>query len=118
MQDAQLASSASGPVVLQLSGEYDLLRREELEAQLSQAQFADIAILDMREVSYIDSTALTELVRLKKRMAQHGAGIVRLVAPQPNVQKIFALTQLEQIFPIFKTLGEAMYETGPADPDV
>lgn len=97
-----------GPVVVQLSGEYDLWRRDELEAELKPAESADIAVLDLRDVTYIDSTALTCLVRLKKRMAENGAGELRLVAPQPNVRKILSLTQLERIFPVFESLGDAL----------
>jgi anti-sigma B factor antagonist len=86
------------PIVVKLSGEYDLARRVELEGQLSVAYAANVAVIDMSDVSYIDSTALACFIRLKKRMSAHGPGVVRILRPQTQVRRVLELTQLDQIF--------------------
>lgn|GEM_PF-1306459 len=88
------------PVLIELSGEYDLARRDELEQQLSSAYTAAIAVIDLRDVTYIDSTALACLIRLKKRMTEHGPAIVQLRSVQPQVFRVFELTQLDKVFEV------------------
>ena len=94
--------------VVRLFGEYDIYRQSELERQLSVAYLADIAVLDVRDVSYIDSTAIALLIRLKKRMAEHGPAFVRLAGAQGNVRRVLHLAGLDQVFELYDTVEEAL----------
>jgi anti-anti-sigma factor len=85
-------------VNLSLVGDYDLVRREELDELLSAARTSRIAVLDMQEVSYIDSTALTCFIRLKKRMAKHGPAIICILHPQQRVRRVIELARLDELF--------------------
>lgn len=107
MTDEQIAPRTQPPV-LHLSGEYDLYRQDELDRALGKLYASEAAVLDMREVTYIDSTALGCLIRLKKRMAENGSGTVRLVGPQPNVRRVLELTRLGEIFEIHESLSGAL----------
>lgn len=87
------------PVVrVQLSGEYDISRREELEQAFAPAHTACAVVIEMGEVTYLDSTALTCLVRLRKRMLENGDATIRIAGAKPQIRRIFALTQLERVF--------------------
>lgn len=91
--------AASDCVALQLAGEYDISRRDELERHLSRAYGARVAVLDVKDVSYLDSTALTCLIRLRKRIMEHDdGGVVRIVGAGAQVRRILNLTNLERLF--------------------
>ena len=100
MSESSIPLPEADALVIRLSGEFDIARERELEQLLAEGYSAKIVELDMREVPYIDSTAIACIIRLKKRMLQHGPGVVRIVRPQPNVRKILELTKLDQVFDI------------------
>lgn len=54
--------------VITLEGEYDLYRKPELEQALEPASTASTAIIDLSAVSFLDSTSIGCLVKLKKTM--------------------------------------------------
>lgn len=96
---------------INLFGEYDVARIGELERELAEAHGSDIAFIDLSDVTYIDSSALSCLIRLKKRM-NGGAGVIRLIAPQRNVRRLIELTGLEKIVEVQQSLREALSELG------
>lgn len=93
-----VADPESGPVKLRLAGEYDISRREELEQLLAPAYGARAAVIDVSDVTYFDSTALTCLIRLRKRMMEGGSANIRIVGAKPQIRRIFTLTNLERVF--------------------
>lgn len=60
-------------------------------------------ILDLSELSYIDSTGIGVLIELRKEGAEKNSTIV-LKKPRKNIMKLFTLTGINQIFTI--TEGE------------
>lgn len=99
-EQADAAGNNVVSVELRLAGEYDISRRDELAEQLSAANNADVAVLDLRDVSYLDSSALTCLIQLRKRMMERGPGVVHIAGAAPQVRRIFNLTNLDRIFRI------------------
>jgi anti-anti-sigma factor len=101
-------ADAAGPdvvsVAVRLSGEYDISRQDVLEEQLAAAHDADVAVLDLRDVPYLDSSALSSFIKLRKRMMERGPGIVRIAGASPQVRRIFQLTNLDRIFRIEEEL--------------
>ena len=83
---------------VRLSGEYDISRQSELEAALGTAIPAPSVVLDMSDVSYMDSTALTCLIALHKRIIEKGSGVLRLEGVRPNIRRILSVTKLDEIF--------------------
>uniref|UniRef100_A0A7V3VS69 Anti-sigma factor antagonist n=1 Tax=Mesoaciditoga lauensis TaxID=1495039 RepID=A0A7V3VS69_9BACT len=63
-------------------------------------------LVDMTNLSYIDSAGLGALVSLLKR-ANEGSKEIRFFGMRNNVKKIFELTKLNMIFKIFDTYEEA-----------
>jgi anti-anti-sigma factor len=93
-----------------LAGVYDLSRRAELEERLGPASAARMVILDMREVVAIDSSALWSFLALKKRMSQHGPGVVRLVGVPPSIRRTLGLSRLSPALEIHETIRDALGE--------
>jgi anti-sigma B factor antagonist len=98
-----MASDSSGSNVarIALSGELDLADKERLTELLKTAENADEVFIDMREVSYIDSTALGCLIHVKKALLERDCpGPVHLIGPQPIVRRLLEMTHLHEIFDI------------------
>ncbi len=89
--------------ILQLNGRFDAFEVADVAAQLDELMTGDSSrvIVNMANVVFIDSAALSTLVRAMKRARQRH-GDCRLCALQPQVQVIFELTRLDQAFNIFK----------------
>lgn len=51
---------------IQLAGDYDFARADELRSLLQAADPADTLTLDCSKVTYFDSAAIAELVRLRR----------------------------------------------------
>ncbi len=69
--------------------------------ELSRATDADVAVIDLSQVTYLDSTAIHCLIQLKNRMIGRGhAGVVKLLCPRNHVRKVFELCDLNRLFDI------------------
>lgn|GEM_PF-2997293 len=90
------------------AGDIDLARKEEFNNALVPAESADVAILDLCNVTYMDTTVLNGLVVLKKRMLHHGSrGIVRIAVGNPFMRRLFLLCKLDRIFELYTSVEEA-----------
>jgi anti-anti-sigma factor len=69
--------------------------------------------IDLREVSYVNSASLGDMVDLRKEIESNSGKLV-LVNLCPRVQTIFEVTQLNRIFMILDTLehGARFLRTG------
>jgi anti-sigma B factor antagonist len=63
-------------------------------------------IIDMQGVGFIDSSGLGVLVSALRR-ARERDGAVRIVCTRDNILKIFRITGLDKVFPIFSDVAEA-----------
>ena len=97
--------------VARLEGEIDVRNAEALFEPLRQLHDGAMVIVDLSEVSFVDSTGLTELVRLQRVRR------IRLVSPvgtQPR--RVLELTQLVQAIPTFDSVDEAVTATQSGSP--
>jgi len=91
-----------------LEGEVDVYTAPKLKEQLVSAieDGCVNVIVDMNAVSFIDSSGLGVLVSALRR-ARERDGAVRIVCDRDNILKIFRITGLDKVFPIFSDLSEA-----------
>jgi len=83
-----------------LSGDIDLASRDALQAAFEGIPNCDELVIDMLAVRFIDSTGLSHLVEVRRRIrSQCGAG-VKLVVGDPGVYKVFRICGLDKIFEI------------------
>ena len=71
-------------------------------------------VVDLGEVTFMDSAGLGALVGLLKRLAGRG-GDLRLARPRPGVKLVLEITRANKIFALFATLDEAL-APAPAKP--
>jgi len=94
--------------VLRVFGEIDVASAPALRDPL--LALADgtrpFGIVDMSDVSFIDSSGLSALVTARKRLQTEGREL-RLVITRPNVRKVFEVTGLTDLFAIFQSVEAA-----------
>ncbi|MCK4268143.1 MAG: STAS domain-containing protein [Actinomycetia bacterium] len=99
----------NGVVLLKLDGEVDVYTAPKLKSRLvdlvDQGKFK--IVVDLEEVDFMDSSGLGVLVGGLKRVRSHD-GAIALVCTQENILKIFRITGLVKVFPIFENQDQAV----------
>lgn len=95
--------------VLQLSGRFDSYTAGAVRSWIetnTEAPPAQI-VVNLGEVSFVDSTGLATLVQGMKRSRQHGGDLLLCQLQQP-VRLIFELTRLDRAFEVLPTEEDAV----------
>jgi anti-sigma B factor antagonist len=94
--------------LLMLDGEFDLLNAPNVERAIDDAvTVGRNLVVDLRGVSYVDSTMMLALIR-GLRLAHTRARGFALIRPNPLIWRIFVLTGLHRSLPAFAGLAEAL----------
>ena len=98
-----------GGVVVIASGEIDLASSPELRAALlaPDAQAPNV-VLDLREVTFIDSSGLGVIVGQQKRSQEDGYRFAVAVAAQSSVERILNLSGLVKVLDIVDDPAERL----------
>lgn len=84
--------------IVVFSGEYDLANKDGLRRELERFETSDGLVFDLTDVTFIDSTFLTELVRLEKGRKVNSLGRLTIVSPEGSaVRRLFNMTGLASI---------------------
>ena len=97
-----------GCAILSAAGEIDIstvipLRERLFEVAVSGAPL----VVDLEQVSFIDSVGLATLVGAAKRAEAHGSSL-QVACALPKIRQLVQLTQLDRRIPLFHTLDEAL----------
>jgi len=95
--------------VLAVSGELDIHTSPEFKEHLVSAVEGGAArvIVDLTEVTFIDSSALGALIGGARRSALNHTELM-IVCPPGSVARVIDLTGLHRAFAIYPTRGEAL----------
>lgn len=104
-----------GHVLVRLSGSLTMLTMDNFKRSVLEA--ADSSgiwrfVVDLNGVELIDSNGLGALVSASKLALANG-GYVRLLNTRRGFQETLRVTRLEQMFPRFQNLDEALGKTSP-----
>src|SRR5215217_907232 len=99
--------------VLMLDGAFDRSNAAQVELALGDAVDADKPqlVIDLRGVSFLDSTMLRVLIQSVGDMAARG-GELALIRPNATIWRVFVLTGLSHTFHSFGRLDEALASFG------
>lgn len=64
-------------------------------------------VIDLREVSYMDSSGVSTLVEVFRKVNGYGGSLI-LLAPTDRVRSMFEIAKLDQFFTIFEDEQEAL----------
>ena len=107
--------SCEGARIIQLSGEYDVERERLLVKELAANRESPcrLVVLEMSEVIYLDSIAVSRIRAFEERARAHGNS-VRIVATKPHVKRILSMLGLDSLGPVFDSVEEALAAGSPA----
>jgi anti-sigma B factor antagonist len=101
--------TGTSPPVVAVRGEIDVATAPELRQRLDEL-FAGgdrTVVVDLSQVTFIDSIALGVLVGAVNRCRQVG-GDLPLVLSEPRIRKVFDITGLTEVFTISHSLEGVM----------
>lgn len=107
--DLSMDSSAAGErMVISVGGEIDVYTapklRDGLVELINSGHYH--LVIDLEAVDFLDSTGLGVLVGALKRVRSH-QGSLSLVCTQERLLKIFRITGLAKVFPIYDSTDAA-----------
>jgi anti-sigma B factor antagonist len=110
-----VASLTRELALVSVSGELDLYTAERIKRGIGEADAvgADTVVIDLSEISFIDSTALGVLVQETKRLEGRGDSLV-LVTNDPRTRRVLEVTGLDRVLLTYATLHDALSELMPA----
>mgnify|MGYP000315357322 CR=1 FL=1 len=106
-----LTREAAGEAVVVVSpaGDLDAYTAPEVRAALTDLieEGAAVVVCDLSAVTFLDSSGLGALIGALKRLRERG-GELLIVQPGPSARRIFALTALDRVLPLFDSRAEAL----------
>lgn len=95
-------------------GELDLHVAPELQERIGATieRGAQLVVVDLSGVTFIDSMALGVLLGAANRLRRHG-GNLRLVVPSPQLRRVFEIAQLDRVFSLNRTREQALATREP-----
>ena len=107
MSENQAAAAAQPYTVFPLSGDIDLEHAAALRIQLLDAvQYSPALLVDLSEVTYIDSSGVANLVEALQAANDTGHRLA-LVALSDQARRVFELARLDKVFTIFPDVAAA-----------
>jgi anti-anti-sigma factor len=96
-------------VVIGVSGELDLASSPELERELERgiSSGAELLIIDLRRLEFMDSTGLSVLVRAHQKATESGKRLAVVKGPQ-QVQRLLSLTGVADRLTVVDTPEELL----------
>lgn len=82
---------------IELEGEYDLTRKDEIASMFGCINGEASVVIDMAKVTYMDSTVLKELATLRLRDASR---LIRVAGPNQHIRRLLRLVSFDKLFEI------------------
>jgi len=108
-----------GKAVLRVEGSVDPSTFKEFEATFRwlNKQGVRYIVVDMSRMTYISSSGLSLLVKVKTERTKKKDGDVVLVRPQTPIVNIMRILGLITVFRVASSVEEALHPPAPRDPD-
>ena len=99
--------------VVEVAGEVDVYTAPELRRELLRVvdDGATSLVVDLTSATFVDSFLLGVLLGVLKRV-RSVCGRMILVCSEPSSRRVFEITLLDHLFPIYDTRAEALAELG------
>ena len=101
---------SQGATRIALVGEVDIAVRETVRDAVTDAlseRPAPELVIDLREVTFMDSAGIGELVACHKRAVEK-SGTIKILKPNEKLLDLFTITKLIEIFDIYENEKDAL----------
>ena len=108
--EVSIDEHANAYSVVAVRGEMDLHTSPKVQGAIERASENNgvgAVVVDMSGVAFMDSTALSALVRSKEALQKRGVAL-RLAAPSDAVGRIFSVTGFKDFFEVFNSREAAI----------
>lgn len=106
----EVERDGEAPVAVVLAtGELDAFAVPDIDRAFAEAGTDARVVVDLVDVSFLDSTALGTLVRAVRRLHERD-GSVRVVLPGTTARRIFEITTLDRVLPVADSRATAIAE--------
>ncbi len=99
-----------GHTVLAVSGEIDIstatVLRKAIDSVIQDGTHR--LIVDLENVGFMDSSGLNTLISVIRRL---GPGSLLVAASQPHIRRVFSLSGIDQLIPVFGSVAAAIEAT-------
>jgi anti-sigma B factor antagonist len=114
MHRVEIERDSGGVAVLTAHGELDAFAAPDLQAALAEIASSTRIVVDLRAVSFLDSTALGIVVHAVRELEDRGERAL-VVLPRGSARRIFEITTLDRALPIAAGRAQAVATlTSPA----
>ena len=103
---------SSAPVVITLAGEYDIANAPELLEILTSGGPAVPVVADLRDVTFLDSAALSQLVRANSQLSESGGSLTLVLPTSGPVARVMSITQLDSALTTTSSVEQALADLG------
>lgn len=100
-------SEADSVKVIRLSGELEIGRKHEIRSALAASSDEAPVLLDLSDVTYADSIALTELLRFCAQARREGRRSALLIQT-PQFARLIEYAGLATVFKVFSNPADAL----------
>ena len=105
---ASIDEHADAYSVVAVRGEVDLHTAPKVQYAIERgSEGVKAVVVDMSGIAFMDSTALSTLMRAKESLQERGVSL-RLTTPSGAVERIFAVTGFEDYFDIYPSREAAI----------
>jgi anti-anti-sigma factor len=109
----QLEAASPGVRLIVLEGELDMAATVAVREAVDDSAGATGVVLDVAEVTFVDSSMLKELLRAGAELSRYDTRLVLAGVP-PAVRRLLDLTRTAQLFTEARTREEALAMLGAA----
>jgi anti-anti-sigma factor len=106
--------SRSALIVTLSRAEYDIYSCEDFALELQETYDRQTVIVDMSAVTYLDSTCLGKLARMRSERAARGYAPAHLVVTAENIKRLFKIVHFDELWPLYDSLEEALEGSIPS----
>lgn len=96
----------SATTIAAFSGEIDFTARERFRVKLGELREAGTVIVDLTDVTYMDSSALAELLFLHRSRSRQGRSAPRVVVG-PRITRLFEVAGMHGVVSAFTSVDQA-----------
>jgi anti-sigma B factor antagonist len=105
-------STVATSTVVTLAGDIDIHTAPKVRERLATLPPAPpVVVVDLSAVEFLDSSGVGALVGAAASLRAAG-GSLRLACPPPRVQKVFRISRLAEVIPIYDDVDDAARAAG------
>jgi anti-anti-sigma regulatory factor len=98
------------PTMVVFAGEYDVGNKTSLRTLLDRISEIPDLVLDFREVTFIDSTCVTELLRMHTLRITNSLPRETIILGKTPIRRLFEVLDLYRVFNVVEDVGDVPHD--------